>query len=33
VIARGSESETAGEHTYRTRIRWEVTFLRLKRGG
>jgi hypothetical protein len=31
VIARGSESETAGEHTYRTRIRWEVTFVRVKR--
>ncbi len=30
VIARGSESETSGEHTYRTSTRWEVTFRRLR---
>jgi hypothetical protein len=34
VIARGKESETQGEHTYVTKIRWVVTFVRLdkKRG-
>ncbi len=30
VIARGRESETAGEHTYLTTIRWVVTFERLR---
>lgn len=29
VIARGQESETAGEHTYLTKTRWVVTFERM----
>ena len=34
VIARGQESETAGEHTYLTKVRWVVTFERVgKRRG
>ena len=28
VIARGQESETVGEHTYLTKVRWVVTFER-----
>ncbi len=28
VIARGQESETVGEHTYVTKVRWVVTFER-----
>jgi hypothetical protein len=31
VIARGRESETAGEHTYVTTTRWVVTFDRIRR--
>jgi hypothetical protein len=31
VIARGRESETAGEHTYVTTSRWVVTFDRIRR--
>ena len=30
VIARGKESETSGEHTYVTTIRWVVTFERIR---
>jgi hypothetical protein len=30
VIARGRESETAGEHTYVTQTRWVVTFDRIR---
>ena len=34
VIARGQESETAGEHIYLTKVRWVVTFERVgKRRG
>ena len=31
VIARGKESETAGEHTYVTTSRWVITFERLRK--
>jgi hypothetical protein len=32
VIARGKETETSGEHTYETTIRWVVTFERIGKG-
>lgn len=33
VIARGKESETRGEHTYVTKIRWVITLVRLGKRG
>ena len=30
LVARGKESETAGEHTFLTTIRWVVTFMRIR---